>query len=99
MFMVEDHMFVEESLLYYDLLKGIEDNNMASVVFLPGVTTKELIDFCLLLLTKPGEERKGFVSDHIRAPASLPGDNLKKKDGRVKGGTLVLRAAQMHDEW
>ena len=101
MFMVEDHLFIEESLLYYDLLKGIEDNRIGSVTFLPGVTSEELTSFCLTLLRKGGDSTgNGFVTDHIRAPAAMKGDDLnRKKDSRVKGGTLVLRAAQVHEEW
>jgi len=101
MFMVEDHLFIEESLLYYDLLKGIEDNRIGSVTFLPGITGEELTSFCLTLLRKAGDaSSNGFVTDHIRAPAMLKGDDMnRKKDARVKGGTLVLRAAQVHEEW
>jgi HD-GYP domain-containing protein (c-di-GMP phosphodiesterase class II) len=99
-FMVEDFMFIEESLLFYDLLKGIEDHRMAAITFLPGITGKELTNFCLTLLQKAEDDSQGFVTDHIRAPAALKSDDgNRKKDARVRGGTLVLRAAQIHEEW
>jgi HD-GYP domain-containing protein (c-di-GMP phosphodiesterase class II) len=99
-FMIDDHLFIEESLLYYDLLKGIEEQGIVSIVFLPGITSKELTNFCLTLLRKPEANSTGFVTDHIRAPAALKGSDLgNKKDARIKGGTLVLRAAQIHEEW
>lgn len=100
MFMVEDFLFIEESLLYYDLLRGIEDNRIGSITFLPGITVEELSNFCLMLLRKSPEETTGFESDHIRAPTALKSDILNKnKDARVRGGTLILRAAQLHEEW
>jgi hypothetical protein len=91
MFVVDDFLFIEESLLFYELLKGIEENRMGSIVFLPGVTAQEVTELCLLLLRKPDERSQGYVSDHIRAPATLRSQDLeRKKDGRVRRGTPLV---------
>jgi hypothetical protein len=43
LFVVDDILLIEESLAFYDLLRAFEKADVSKLVFLPGVTAKEII--------------------------------------------------------
>ncbi|MCB4757081.1 MAG: HD domain-containing protein [Elusimicrobia bacterium] len=72
-FLVEEMLFIEESLVMYDLLRTLEELKISNVVFLPGLEARELAPFFLHLLQKPELAGKtihlsteGYTSDHLR---------------------------------
>src|SRR5688572_3499026 len=38
LFMIDDFLFIEESLLMYDLLHILEEKKIRNILFLPGIT-------------------------------------------------------------
>jgi len=84
-FVIEDTLFIEESIVMFDLLSILEEMKIASVIFLSGVTSEELIPFFQLLLKSGGSvgkareiPKEGYTSVHVRVVAASSRDTQIK---------------------
>lgn len=98
-FIINDDYFIEESLSFYELLHSLELLKINRVVFLPGVTKMEIVDFCVHL-QKNSKEVTGapslFASEHIRNHANVTVIEIQK---RKESGVNLERARAVTDEW
>jgi len=74
-FVVEEVLLIEESIILYDLLHLLEKSTIALITFLPGITGQDLKDFVLFLNKYAQKEEineapKAFSNDHVRAVLS-----------------------------
>lgn len=92
MFVVEDDIYIEESLWLVDLMQILEKTKILSVKFIPGVTVDEIKGFVTFTLKKSKktvvDEGETFASDHITVGIETKGDQaageIKTKGFRVK---------------
>ncbi len=95
LFVIDDMLFIEESLSLYDLLRGFEERKIAKVAFLPNVTTKEVVDLSQHLMEKSGPSR-GFQSEHIKATL----EEERKHDDKSKTVRAHFdRSVTIYNEW
>jgi len=74
-FVVEEQLLIEESIILYDLLHLLEKSNLALITFLPGITGQELKEFVIFLNNYAQKEEgdktpEAFSNDHIRSVLS-----------------------------
>ncbi|OVE76523.1 hypothetical protein BVX98_05960 [bacterium F11] len=71
-FVIENQLFIEESIMMYDLLSLLEEIKIDMVTFLPGITTPEIKAFVLEIHKMEKSkltlhDRKDLSNPHIRA--------------------------------
>lgn len=105
LFTSDDIFFIEESLIHYDLLHGLEEHNLSNVAFHRGVQESEIIELCNYLLKKklPGVPDAGFQSDHIKAlnesKEMWAKGHLRSMESKYKGDESYVRIRELYDEW
>lgn len=90
LFVAEDFFFIEESLMFYDLLRQLERRKIHSVVFLPGVAAQELIQLGSHL--QPKNADSVFGSEHIRTTS-------EGERAPAKNENAIVRVEKIYDEW
>lgn len=97
LFTAEDFFFIEESLMFYDLLRQMEKRKIPGVIFLPGVAAPELIQLGAHLQAKSNEA--AFSSPHIRVMAE--GESADATTELASRGVqpAIERTTKLYDEW
>ncbi|MCG3204157.1 MAG: hypothetical protein KCHDKBKB_00863 [Elusimicrobia bacterium] len=102
LFMVGDILLIEESLAFYDLLKGFEDTGIHKISFLPGINESEIIDLCSFLLQAqnktPGVRENKFNSEHIRT-LGAPESHKEGESEKIPPLLDLMKAEQLSQEW
>lgn len=78
LFRIEEDVFLEESLLMFELLSVLEESKISRVLFLPGIQADEILSFVMTLQKKPGAPvtpQPLFASAHLKAFPEAPEAN------------------------
>lgn len=75
LFVVDDFFFIEESLVFYDLLKIMETGKIHDVLFMPGITADEVVTLLLTLvkMSAPGDSAVPPAGAHYKITKIVEG--------------------------
>lgn len=102
MFIIEDQPLIEESLRYYELLRKLEELNIARMTFLAGVTAEELMKLSGLLIDPPPKSKDALPAAHeawphirmaIQEETDFVATEIEARRTRIK------RVQEIYEEW
>ncbi len=100
LFVIDEMLFIEESLSFYDLIHSFEKIDLSKVSFLPGVGAEEIISLCSYFIRSEAKTNEpmpqAFVSEHIKTVIANPKDG---QEDSQRTRARFARSAGVIDEW